>query len=108
GDAGLAAAAASGLPRGAYAHVGALDPHSGWPVTPVLSPEAYAARAAGWLGRGASIRGGCCGTNPAHIAALAALSPIRHDPCQLDRRIAGSPGVFYLVRVYEGVVRVDA
>jgi len=88
-DAGLGAAAASGLPFGAYAHMGEVDPHSGWPVTPVLSPEDYAARAAGWLGRGASILGGCCGTTPAHIAALAALSPIRHDPCQLDRRIAG-------------------
>jgi len=88
-DAGLDAAAASGLPFGAYAHMGEVDPNAGWPVTPVLSPKDYAARAAGWLGRGASILGGCCGTTPAHIAALAALSPIRHDPCQLDRRIAG-------------------
>src|SRR2546427_239820 len=87
-DVGLGAAAASGLPFGAYAHMGEVDPHSGWPVTPVLAPEEYAARAAGWFGRGASILGGCCGTTPAHIAALAALSPIRHDPCQSDRRIA--------------------
>jgi S-methylmethionine-dependent homocysteine/selenocysteine methylase len=88
-DAGLGAAAASGLPFGAYAHMGEVDPHSGWPVTRVLSPEDYAACAAGWLRRGASILGGCCGTTPAHIAALAALSPIRHDPCQPHRRIAG-------------------
>jgi S-methylmethionine-dependent homocysteine/selenocysteine methylase len=88
-DAGLDAAAASGLPFGAYAHMGEVDPNAGWPVTPVLSPKDYAARAAGWLGRGASILGGCCGTTPAHIAALAALSPIRHDPCQLDRGISG-------------------
>jgi S-methylmethionine-dependent homocysteine/selenocysteine methylase len=88
-EAGLGAAADSGLPFGAYAHMGEVDPHSGWPVTPVLSPDEYAARGASWLHRGASIAGGCCGTTPAHIAALAALSPMRHDPCQPDRRIGG-------------------
>src|SRR5438874_3385656 len=86
-DIGLAAAASSGLPFGAYAHMGDVDPASGWPVTPVLSPEEYAARAATWLARGATILGGCCGTTPAHIAALATISPFRHDPGHPERRI---------------------
>lgn len=86
-DAGLAAAAASGAPFGAYAHMGDVDPASGWPSTPVLSPDEYAARAARWLARGATILGGCCGTTPDHIAALARLSPEREDPCPIPRRV---------------------
>jgi len=87
-DAGLGAAAASGLPFGAYAHMGDVDPEAGWPPTPVLSPEEYALRASRWISRGASILGGCCGTIPEHIAALARLSPIRHDPCHPERRVS--------------------
>lgn len=86
-DRALDAAAASRLPFGAYANMGEIDPASGWPSTPRLSPEAYAARAQKWLERGATIVGGCCGTDPSHIAALARISPIRHDPCQPNRRI---------------------
>jgi len=84
-DVGLDAVARSGLPFGAYAHMGDVDPDAGWPPTPLLSPEEYAGRAATWLESGARILGGCCGTGPAHIAALAGLSPIRHDPLHLDR-----------------------
>jgi S-methylmethionine-dependent homocysteine/selenocysteine methylase len=87
-DVGLGAAAASGLPFGAYAHMGDVDPEAGWPPTPILPPEAYAQRASRWISRGASILGGCCGTTPEHIAALARLSPIRHDPSHPDRRIS--------------------
>jgi S-methylmethionine-dependent homocysteine/selenocysteine methylase len=76
------------LPFGAYAHMGEVDPDSGWPPTPLLSPAEYAGRARGWVERGATIAGGCCGTTPAHIAALAKISPIRHDPCQPQRRIS--------------------
>jgi S-methylmethionine-dependent homocysteine/selenocysteine methylase len=86
-DAALDAAAASKLPFGAYANMGDIDPATGWPSTPVLSPEEYAARAKRWLDRGATIVGGCCGTTPAHIEALAKISPERHDPCHPDRRL---------------------
>ena len=86
-DAGLEAAAASGLPFGAYAHMGEVDEASGWAATPVLSPAEYAAQAARWLERGATIVGGCCGTTAAHIAALSALSPVRHDPLHPKRGI---------------------
>jgi homocysteine S-methyltransferase len=87
-EAGLQAAADSGLPFGGYAHMGEVDEHAGWPPTPVLSPDDYAARAASWLARGASILGGCCGTTPAHIAALARLSPLRDDPRHPQRKLA--------------------
>lgn len=86
-DLALDAARESGLPFGAYAHMGEVDPASGWPSSPVLSPEEYAARAARWIDRGATIVGGCCGTTPDHIAALSRISPERHDPCHPDRRI---------------------
>lgn len=87
-EAGLQAAADSGLPFGAYAHMGEVDEQAGWPPTPVLSPEEYAERAASWLARGATIVGGCCGTTPAHVAALARLSPVREDPREPRRGIA--------------------
>ncbi len=35
------------------------------------SPEEVGGEVAGWLAAGASIVGGCCGTTPAHIAAIA-------------------------------------
>jgi S-methylmethionine-dependent homocysteine/selenocysteine methylase len=83
-DLALDAARDSGLPFGAYAHMGDVDPAAGWPATPLLAPDEYAARAARWLVRGATILGGCCGTTPDHIAALARISPERGDPCCLS------------------------
>ena len=85
-DLGLDAAAASGLPFGGYAHMGEVDAAAGWPKTPVLTPAEYARRAARWLERGALILGGCCGTTPEHVAALAALTAERHDPLHLRAR----------------------
>jgi S-methylmethionine-dependent homocysteine/selenocysteine methylase len=38
-----------------------------------LDPESYAAYAADWLAKGATVVGGCCGTRPAHIARLREL-----------------------------------
>ena len=35
-----------------------------------LDPEAYAKTAKGWIEAGATILGGCCGTNPSYIEAL--------------------------------------
>ena len=69
------------VPVGAYANaftsVAALEPGGTVAVLECredLGPEAYAAFARGWLGRGAGIVGGCCETTPAHVAALAALA----------------------------------
>ncbi len=68
-----ACGARAGCETGAYAQLGELDPASGWPDSPALSPPGYAARAKRWLDAGATVLGGCCGAGPSHIAALARL-----------------------------------
>ncbi len=62
------AAARSG-PIGIYPHIGRFDPPE-WRFTDEYPPARYVEEARGWLGLGAQILGGCCGTTPAHIAAL--------------------------------------
>ena len=42
-------------------------------------PEDFAAHAATWLDAGARVIGGCCGTEPSHIRALARLSNRHSD-----------------------------
>jgi S-methylmethionine-dependent homocysteine/selenocysteine methylase len=69
-DAMLELVAGAGVPYGAYAHLGEMDPAVRWPPSAVLEPAAYAERAKRWVERGATLVGGCCGTTPAHIAAL--------------------------------------
>jgi S-methylmethionine-dependent homocysteine/selenocysteine methylase len=67
------------LPFGGFAHIGRFSPPSWkfdffpqftdieeWPA------QRYAAEARRWREQGATILGGCCGTQPAHIAALRA------------------------------------
>ena len=63
---------AQGVPFGAYANAGAPEAGMGWasPVPPG-APEAYAEAATRWAAVGALVIGGCCGTGPAHTAALA-------------------------------------
>jgi S-methylmethionine-dependent homocysteine/selenocysteine methylase len=63
-------AVAGRLPCGAYGNVGRTDAIHGFTCTEELDPDGYALRALGWVGQGARIVGGCCGTGPAHIAAL--------------------------------------
>jgi homocysteine S-methyltransferase len=70
--------AATDRPIGAYANSNtnalnqeALDACAGT----ILGPEAYADVAASWVAAGATLIGGCCDTNPAHIAALARRWP---------------------------------
>ena len=54
---------------GAYPEIG-----DGTPGVPhSISPEELTAQAWGWLASGARIIGGCCGTTPEHIRALASL-----------------------------------
>ncbi len=61
---------ATSLPLGAYPNVGRfLNP--GWEHDETTTPEAYLADASLWVEEGATIVGGCCGTTPEHIAALA-------------------------------------
>ncbi len=62
------------LPLAVYAHIGNPEPTLGWSFSETMAPEEYARHAGDWLEAGARIIGGCCGTTPEHIAALAALT----------------------------------
>ena len=60
-------------PVGVYAHSG--DYVDGdWIYDGVISPADHADLARRWIDRGARIIGGCCGTGPDHIRALAELT----------------------------------
>jgi S-methylmethionine-dependent homocysteine/selenocysteine methylase len=58
------------LPLVAYANDGWHADDSPWLAALPLGPDAYALEAAGWTTMGARLVGGCCGTGPAHVAAL--------------------------------------
>jgi S-methylmethionine-dependent homocysteine/selenocysteine methylase len=62
--------AEAGVPFGAYANAGTPEEGLGWSDTPDVA--CYAALASAWRDAGASVLGGCCGTGPAHVRALAA------------------------------------
>jgi len=59
-----------GVPFGAYANAGAAGEGIGWGERPDVAR--YAALAESWADAGATVLGGCCGTGPAHVLALAA------------------------------------
>ena len=69
------AVASLGVPIGAYANAGQADEKIGWsvddPPNPTEAAARYLACAQQWTDRGATIIGGCCGTGPHHIAAIA-------------------------------------
>ncbi|HME73294.1 MAG TPA: homocysteine S-methyltransferase family protein [Myxococcota bacterium] len=67
----LPALRSSGLPFGVYPNLGAPDAVSGFRRSDDCAPEQFATLAESWLAAGARLVGGCCGTTPAHIAALA-------------------------------------
>jgi S-methylmethionine-dependent homocysteine/selenocysteine methylase len=58
---------------GCYANVGSPDAQEGWISRGESSAMAYAKAAATWIALGADIVGGCCGTGPDHIKAIADL-----------------------------------
>lgn len=66
----------TGLPFGVYANLGAPGSSPDAPREYARTPDEYTAHALSWLAAGASLVGGCCGTEPAHVRALAtAISP---------------------------------
>ena len=67
--------AAVQVPFGVYGNVGEPDDVTGWRNDGDARPGPYAEAARAWIEAGATIVGGCCGTTPAHIAALAELAP---------------------------------
>jgi S-methylmethionine-dependent homocysteine/selenocysteine methylase len=56
-------------PLGAYPAIG-----DGSEPLPAVTPAQLAAAAGDWIAAGASIVGGCCGTTPAHVRALRAVT----------------------------------
>ncbi|MEZ5987961.1 MAG: homocysteine S-methyltransferase family protein [Planctomycetota bacterium] len=81
----LAATAGHGVPFGAYANAGRAEEGMGWTSDP-LAPARYADLAATWVAAGATILGGCCGTGPAHVAALSARFSPRSGRSARSRR----------------------
>lgn len=67
----LPALARSGLPFGAYANLGAPNDESGFTRSEDCAPETFAVYATRWADAGAHIVGGCCGTTPGHVRAIA-------------------------------------
>jgi S-methylmethionine-dependent homocysteine/selenocysteine methylase len=63
--------AAAGIPFGVYANLGAPGAEPGAARSDACSPDEYAAHAQVWLRAGARFVGGCCGTTPAHVRAVA-------------------------------------
>jgi S-methylmethionine-dependent homocysteine/selenocysteine methylase len=61
----------SALPFGIYPNLGAPADEAGSERSEECEPTAFAELAAEWRAAGARIFGGCCGTTPAHIHALA-------------------------------------
>ncbi len=61
-----------GVPFGAYANAGTPEEGIGWGAEGPEAAQAYLEFARSWVNAGASIVGGCCGTGPRHIEALAA------------------------------------
>jgi homocysteine S-methyltransferase len=72
-SAAVAAQPAPVAVRGLYANIGHTNDIDGWTSTADVTPLDYARLARGWLTQGANLIGGCCGTTPAHIAALRAV-----------------------------------
>ena len=58
-------------PIGVYANAGREDEALGWGAMSPRAAQAFAALGERWKDAGASVIGGCCGTGPLHIQALA-------------------------------------
>lgn len=70
-DAYVDALAMLAAPIGVYANAGGEDEGLGWGAAGPGAVDAYADLAERWRDSGASVIGGCCGTGPSHIRALA-------------------------------------
>ena len=59
------------VPIGAYANAGSVDDQVGWSASPEAGAQTYLEMVRQWVEAGATILGGCCGTGPPHIEAIA-------------------------------------
>ncbi len=64
-------AASTSLPLVAYANNAWHATDTPWLAAEPVPPEGFARTAAMWVAAGARLVGGCCGTDPDHIAAIA-------------------------------------
>ncbi len=71
----LAVLSEQDLPFGVYANLGEPEDGKGFERSENCSPDEFARHAASWLRAGARLVGGCCGTTPAHIRAIARRLP---------------------------------
>jgi S-methylmethionine-dependent homocysteine/selenocysteine methylase len=67
----IRAMGSQGPPFGAYANAGGHEEGFGWGAVPERAARKYATLAKRWVDAGATVVGGCCGTGPAHVRALA-------------------------------------
>ncbi|HXK25970.1 MAG TPA: homocysteine S-methyltransferase family protein [Myxococcota bacterium] len=67
----LPALARSRLPFGAYANLGEPNDETGFTRSEDCTPDAFARHAESWALAGAQLVGGCCGTTPDHLRAVA-------------------------------------
>jgi S-methylmethionine-dependent homocysteine/selenocysteine methylase len=72
------ALAGSDVAFGCYANAGEPEELMGWTSRPE-DAERYVEAAASWIEAGATIVGGCCGTGPSHVHALASRFAGRRD-----------------------------
>lgn len=71
-----AMARATAVPFGCYPNAGTVSASGAWSFDPSVTPERFAALARAWMGTGAQVLGGCCGTGPEHIRALRESLPL--------------------------------
>lgn len=76
-DACLPALRAAGLPFGVYANLGAPGVTGGPGGSEPYEPDAFALHAESWVRAGARMVGGCCGTTPEHVRAIARRLALR-------------------------------
>lgn len=69
--------AATKLPIAVYANAATTEDYQTWQETESSEPEIYCHYAEEWIRLGAHLVGGCCGTQPGHIAALQSLHALR-------------------------------
>ncbi len=70
-DACLSSLRAAGPPWFVAANLGPPASEGSFERANSVDPESFAGLAEGWLETGATLVGGCCGTTPAHLAAVA-------------------------------------
>jgi S-methylmethionine-dependent homocysteine/selenocysteine methylase len=73
-----AMATATPLPLAAYANNAWFDEDALWFTADPVTPERYGFCALAWIATGAKLVGGCCGTGPEHISAVASRTRSRH------------------------------